>query len=199
MPNTARAGLPYPALTATPDVPRDLKALADATDNSLGAPSCTSTTRPTAGNYVGRLAFETDTKRLIRWDGTAWAVISEYDTGWQDFAPKGYSGGGSTVVSTTLGYARYRMVGKTVTAYAQVTFNAAATGGAAVDLPVPARDRVVLAGSAGVFGSSTPADQSGAAYMDGSKTKLVLVAYTQGFRDASSGHAFRYHVTYEAA
>ena len=77
---TTRAALPYPTLTSTPDVPRDVKALADSTDAELGAPGCTSTTRPTTGNYLGRLMFETDTGRLIVWDGSTWRFVGSSAT-----------------------------------------------------------------------------------------------------------------------
>lgn len=46
---------------------------------------CTSLTRPAVGLYIGEFAFETDTSRLIRWNGTAWvAVVDAFivDTGW---------------------------------------------------------------------------------------------------------------------
>lgn len=73
---TPGAALPYPTLPDTPDVPRDVKALADAVDALLGVPSCTSTTRPSTALYEGRMVYETDTKRVARWNGAAWKYVS---------------------------------------------------------------------------------------------------------------------------
>lgn len=75
MASTARAAMPYPALTDTPDVPRDVKALADRVDAVTGLVSCTSAARP-ASPFVGMVAYETDTKNTIRWSGSAWVVTS---------------------------------------------------------------------------------------------------------------------------
>ncbi|MBX6357647.1 MAG: hypothetical protein IRZ05_17565 [Micromonosporaceae bacterium] len=125
--------------------------------------------------------------------------VNQGSFAWTSFTPKVYSGGGSTAVSGTVNYAKYLQIGKIVWAMATVTFNAAASSGAAVDLPVPAAFRSLNCGTCALFGSSTPADQSGIAVMTASQDKLVISAYTGGFRDASSGHAIRYSVCYEAA
>ncbi|HEX6968861.1 MAG TPA: hypothetical protein VF174_08660 [Micromonosporaceae bacterium] len=118
---------------------------------------------------------------------------------WADFTPTVYTGGGSTAVSGTVGYAKFLQIGKTVWAVASVTFNATTTGGAAIDLPVAAATRLLNCGSCVLFGSSTPADQSGIAFMTTTLDKLVVVAFTTGFRDATSGDTIRYSVCYEAA
>lgn len=47
---------------------------------------CTSTTRPTLDLYTGTTAFETDTKKLIRWTGSAWTSLAKpslSDVAWQ--------------------------------------------------------------------------------------------------------------------
>src|SRR5690349_20993899 len=45
-------------------------------DTESGANATTSTTRPGTGNYAGRLLYETDTKKLIRYTGSAWEYVS---------------------------------------------------------------------------------------------------------------------------
>lgn len=119
--------------------------------------------------------------------------------GWTNFTPKVYSGGGTTQVPGTVSYAKYRQLGKVVWAMATVTFGANATGGAAVDLPVPAAFRHLDCGSCALFGSSVPSTQCGAAVMTSSLDKLVVTSFTGGFLDATSGQNIRYSICYEAA
>jgi len=67
---------------------------------------------------------------------------------------------------------------------------------------VPAAQRFFDVGSLAVMGTGTlPPDQSGIAYMAAGPPfdKLVVVAYTNGFRDVgASGQTLRYSVCYEA-
>lgn len=74
--STARAGWTTDSLTDLADGPAALKELADQIDASIGAVACTSTTRPSAGLYNGFLAYETDTKRLIRYSGSGWVYVT---------------------------------------------------------------------------------------------------------------------------
>jgi hypothetical protein len=127
--------------------------------------------------------------------------ISQNFYTWTDFTPKIYTNTATTPteVTGTVGYAKFLQIGKTVWAVASVTFGANTSGGASVDLPVLASTRLLNCGTCGLFGSSTPADQSGLAFMTSDRKKLVIVAYSTGFRDATSGHTIRYSVCYEAA
>ncbi|WJN62879.1 hypothetical protein [Streptomyces phage phiScoe23] len=91
---------------------------------------------------------------------------------------------------------RYKYLDRTtVLALVDVTVNAAVTS-VCCSLPVPAAHRQILSGTAALFGSSTPADQSGMAYMLSTQNHIVIAAYTQGYRNAVSGNIFRYHVIY---
>lgn len=128
------------------------------------------------------------------------SLLQPEGSDWTDFAPKGYSlvNGNEVQVAATAGLCRMRMVNAhTVQAYAAVTFTNATSGGARVALPIPAKDRVLDCGTAGVFGPGAPTDQSGVAYMVDGNDKLVCVAFSTGYRDAAAGNTFRYAVTYE--
>jgi hypothetical protein len=52
-------------------------------------------------------------------------------------------------------------------------------------------------GTLAAFGSGTAADQCGMAYMNVDKLKLILVAFTQGYREVINGNTLRYSVRYE--
>lgn len=86
-----------------------------------------------------------------------------------------------------------------VIAHAEVTASAAVTNGAALTLPVTASTRWLNAGTAGIFGSSPPASQSGHAYMATSLDKILFVTYTNSFLSAASGDTIRYLCVYPSA
>jgi hypothetical protein len=120
---------------------------------------------------------------------------------WQDFTPKVYSATSTTPtqVSGTVAYAKYLHIGNTVWATASVTFGAGTSGGAGIDLPVPAAVRLFNCGSCWLTGTSTPSTQTGIAFMLASNDKLTVVSASTGFLDANSGHNIRYMVCYPAA
>jgi hypothetical protein len=86
MPQTSQFGLPYPVLSDTPDVPRDIKALADATDAALakvnGDVGTTIDQRPLIGaefqamkanpNIGGWFQFGNQPAWQSRWDSVWW-------------------------------------------------------------------------------------------------------------------------------
>lgn len=81
MANTNRTGWLFPDMSARADLTQ-VKAWGDKVGDEIGAPSCTSTTRPATGNYEGRLAWETDTKSLIRYSAGAWIYVAvDYTVG----------------------------------------------------------------------------------------------------------------------
>jgi len=163
---------------------------------------CTSGTRPTSNLYTNRMIWETDTSRLMMWTGTAWTNISDQGA-WLDFptAPKLYTTMGTTpaVISSTLLRAKYKIIGKTVFAQAEVTANAITASGCGIDLPFTAKDRLINCGTLGIYGSGTlPTDQSGQAFMHTDKARLIVNSYTTGYRDVgASGQTVRYNVNYE--
>jgi hypothetical protein len=114
---------------------------------------------------------------------------------WRNYTPVLQASGGS-VVSCTVTRARYMILGKTVICQGDITANALCSQ-ATVTLPLTAKDRVLLTGSCGVFGTTFPSDQSGAARMGSNKFTLVVVAWTGGFRDCASGSSLQWSVQYE--
>lgn len=103
---------------------------------------------------------------------------------------------GATLAGTTGAYGWYVQDGDVITVHGEATFGTASTGGAAITLPFPSTIRQFSIGVCALWGTSTPADQSGQAYMVSSKDRLVVAAFTGGFRDASVGHAIRYSAIY---
>lgn len=73
--------------------------------DSLAIPTvCTSATRPTSDLFVGREIYETDTKRIRFWNGSAWiAYDAVNDTG---FVSTGYVAQAGWTVNTGQGRAR---------------------------------------------------------------------------------------------
>ena len=71
----------------TVDVTSQLTNSIDYLSNGLGIYQCTSSTRPTTQNYVGRLIQETDTntKSIFRYTGSGWEFIQDQDweTAWK--------------------------------------------------------------------------------------------------------------------
>lgn len=73
-----------------------------------GIAVCTSTTRPTDNLYDGLFIFETDTERLIKYDGSAWRIIGS-DGEWISYTP---TFAGTLGNGTIQGY--YMQVGRIV-------------------------------------------------------------------------------------
>lgn len=70
---TGSNALPVPQSGDSPDVVRDITALANAVDPLLAAGYvCTSTTRPASPTPAQRIVWETDTLRHSYFDGTNW-------------------------------------------------------------------------------------------------------------------------------
>lgn len=134
-------------------------------------------------------------------DGITAATIAADHGAWTDFSTSvTVKDGGTTAISITTTVARYIQVGKIVIAHAEVTCNAATTNGAVISLPVAGKSRGFAIGVLGIFGTSTPAAQTGLATMfDANANSLVPVSYANGFQNVSNGHVIRYTAVYEAA
>jgi len=97
------------------------------------------------------------------------AALEPINSGWTTFSPKMYTEMSSTptVISSTIEYARYKLIGKTCTAQASSIANATTTGGVGIELPFTASYRNFNCGTLAITGTgSLPADRSGPA--DGS-------------------------------
>jgi len=58
----------------------------DKLDEAPGVHICTSSSRPSWGtDQAGRLIFETDTVRIMRFSGTAWAQVKQAANGWYKY------------------------------------------------------------------------------------------------------------------
>lgn len=82
--NTPRIELSKPdenELMSPPNVDRDWNDPMDTLDSHGGMLDCTSGTRP-ANPYLGQLIRETDTSKLLVWNGSSWNVYSTKDAGW---------------------------------------------------------------------------------------------------------------------
>lgn len=77
--STSRWGIPYPELTDAPDVPADMKALAESLDDVAKDDSGTLAERPTSSaespGKVGRYYYATDKHILYRDTGTGWIAV----------------------------------------------------------------------------------------------------------------------------
>lgn len=98
-------------------------------------------------------------------------------------------------------FARYRKIGKTVDVMMEGSTPTAVTN-CAVMLPaaagVPYR-RYLNCGTLRVFPDSSPADQTGLAFMSAGKDRVIVAAKTNGYRDSPAGSTIRMQITYEVA
>lgn len=172
MPTTPNFGLRYPSSSDDVEVWADIQALAEDVDTDL----------LTLQAAIGALN-----------DATS-------------FTPTLYNNqisGTPASIAKTVTSATYWKIGtganSIVIAHAEVTASAAVANGAALTLPVAASTRWFNSGTAGIFGASPPASQSGHAYMAASLDKIHFVTYTNSFLSASSGDTLRYLCVYPSA
>lgn len=74
---TARAGLRYPVLSDSADVPRDIQNLATDVDAKMAIDSQgVLASRPSSGMVQGQYYFATDNSLLYRYNGSAWITLN---------------------------------------------------------------------------------------------------------------------------
>jgi hypothetical protein len=122
-----------------------------------------------------------------------WLTVYQART---DFTVRISNDANATIASST-NVAYYDIAWGQVRAHGEATLSAAAANCFA-DLPVVAKQRLMNFGTAGLYGVGTPSDQTGLAYM-ASTSRLVITAFSQGYRDGAAGQTLRFDVTYEAA
>lgn len=98
--------------------------------------SCTSATRP-ASPADGQPIYETDTDRVMVYDGAAWQVVS-HTGAWMTWSPT-WKQGATTLTNT--GAARYQITGKTCTASFSLSTTSTGTAGNAITLSLPTAAR----------------------------------------------------------
>jgi hypothetical protein len=116
---------------------------------------------------------------------------------WTSFVPLGWKAMSTTPVAQpiTVNYAKYIDFGKLVLAMANVTVTGTTTGGFGLDMPFTAATRT-RCGIASISGASPPS-QSGLAYMDSGKNKIVCTSFTNAYADATAAYLFEYAIIFE--
>lgn len=164
--------------TATDSADRDSKFGAG---SGTTVPDGTIVTAPTTGTVWMKTA-------------TRWSTLFQGPT---LFTPQisAFTTGTVTSSSATAAQCYYEIVNDVVHAHAEVSLTADVTQ-CCVSLPVTAPRRYLACGVCALYGASgLPADQTGIAYM-ADTSRLVITAYSNGFRDGTSGTAIRYDVHY---
>lgn len=193
-------GLRYPESTDHTRIYDHMQVLASDVDTRLGAYVCTSSTRPSPA-WQGQTIYETDTRLLRMWDGTAWQIKSLVGA-WYTYTPTLYDGDVAFTAGVTSLEATYTRIGQTVIARGFANLANATSNGLGISLPVQAAARVFAIGSAGIYGASAPATQTGLAYMNadlGSVSRLVITSWTGSFLNAAASTSIRYQAIYQAA
>jgi len=184
-----------------------------AASQALAAHSALTTVHGVVGDVVGTTSKQTLANKTL--DGAVNTftnlplaampaevqAVTANSTGgaWIAFTPslQRENAGNPVGVAYTVNYARYKVIGKTVIAQASVVCTTGTgTDGAVIALPLAARERRFNIGTLSVYGTNFPADQSGIAEMYDT-TRLVVTAYTAGFRSAAAGNRVDYSVVYE--
>lgn len=75
MATTTRLGLNKPANSDVVDVVTAISDQMAVLDSAARCESCTSTTRPTTNLFTGKIAYETDTKSIIKYSGAVWEYV----------------------------------------------------------------------------------------------------------------------------
>ena len=129
---------------------------------------------------------------------TAWKAVATPDTPWTSYTPTLTNASTGATISSTGGTGKYLVEGKKCTAWGQLTSNAATSGGAAVDLPFTAHDRLLTCGTLWPAPSvTTGGPPTGMAYMTSDKARLVVTNISNSFLDVPTSTTIRWSVTYE--
>ena len=151
---------------------------------------CTSGTRPST-SQTGRHIYETDTRRTLVWDGTAWAIVREDQ--WSTYTPAWTAASANPTLGNGGIGGRWRYTGpKTIDLGVTLTIGSTTTmGSGAWRFGIPTG--TVLASAVGIqlgtwatgSGTLTP----GTAWFYGNGTYCELV-YTGGVVNGTSPHAW---------
>ena len=160
---------------------------------------CTSTTRP-ASPFEGQAIYETDTDRMLIWNGSAWLFSSTPQTlemgVWTTFTPNFRPSSGTWSASST-NHARYTRIGKTIFGQARIDITSAGTGSGYVlfDLPVTS-----LQGNTASIGGGREANLTGNSFtVQITNTTTAQIAFFNNGGTAGANHTFGFNFMYEAA
>ena len=166
---------------------------------------CTSTTRPTAP-YEGQTIYETDTDKVLVWNGSAWLYSATPQTTeigiWQSWTPVVTQG---ATITTSFNNSRYTQIGKTVIAQLSLTTSSAGTSSnkLLMTLPVAPRSGTDILGTLTISTSGTNIYTVMTAWFDSSKLAGVSTAGNLWGINPSgalgSGERIVAVLTYEAA
>lgn len=123
---------------------------------SNGLAVVTSGTRPTSTSE-GLAIFETDTDRIMLWDGAAWGEFGRIGA-WTNFTPN-VDQGATTNIAKTVTYSRYQRHGRMITFAFHLVMTGTGTASSTISVGIPfaaamaGAERPVV-GSAQVFNSS---------------------------------------------
>lgn len=150
------------------------------------------------------LVYPDDTGHTRLWEHLQALAESVHDAlggdGWVDYpAEIRTAGGASAAPGTSVVWARFRKVGRTVWVQGEGS-TTTLVNNASVMLPTaagtPAR-RVMQAGQLRCYGTGPPSDQNGCALMSADLTHVILHADTGGYRGLPAGHTLRWNLVYE--
>lgn len=197
---TTAKGIRVPESTDNTRIWEHIQNAATDIDALLGAKPCTASTRPSSP-FQGQQIYETDTRLLRMWDGTAWQIVTLIGA-WYAYTPTFYDGDATISAANVSGVdATYYRSGQMVTARGVATITNATTNGLGVSLPVQAAARVFAIGTAGIYGSGAPSTQTGHATMNvdlSGVSRLVITSFTSSFLNNAAGNSLRWQATYQA-
>lgn len=152
---------------------------------------CTSGTRPST-TQTGRTIFETDTRRTLVWDGTAWAIVREDQ--WTTYTPVWTA----TTTNPAIGNGglggRWRYVGpKTIDVGMTITMGSTTTFGAGTyRVSIPSGFTTLASGvglQLGVWATGTGTLTTGTAWFYGGVNYCELI-YTGGVVNPTNPHTW---------
>jgi len=161
---------------------------------------CTSSTRPTAP-YEGQTIYETDTDKVLVWNGSAWLYSATPQTlengAWQSWTPT-FSASSGTITTTTLRFAKYAKINKTIFIQMAVDITNAGSAGGFLIFNLPITAATMIADCS--IGTGREYNQTGNALnlLYRNTTQAVVTAYNNGGLMAT-GYGISVSGSYEAA
>ena len=171
---------------------------------------CTSTTRPTAP-YEGMMIYETDTDKVLVWNGSAWLYTTTPQTlepgAWTTYTAWSILQPGN-VGTLTYNYSKYTVVNKVLTWNAHITVPAGSAGISGNRITISGYP-ITPASASSIIGyfyflESGVQHRAGTIHSDGSTSNFVLWADGSGNALGASyalkaNDQLRFSVTYEVS